>query len=687
MGVGLFCMRKLGRVFGLGGEQWLHPLQFVSVGWVLGYFLLESALTALGCLHLFYPATVVGLSIASIIFGAAAQLRTKPRNSLPLEFRKLARPDVAGLIAICGFVFFWNLYPSFDIDSLNNYYHAVRSLFEHGGFYYAPTNYIALSLPLSPNFLYASGFVLFPDSLLYPQLLHGVGKVFAVLFVYGTGLRWGLKPFEALIAPILMASEEHFLASGANSFVRVADQMLAGFSLLGVGFVEMFIGNYAGGFVTAILGASVAAAGKYLGVAFPPLVWGVATLQVALKWRAEEPAIGLRKFFKTKQPTFSTALKAGVLISFLASLIYLKNWALTGSPVYPAQLAFIEPRDYDRVTREVGRFFQYALPLGLALKSFSAFFVWPGVLSTKILPAMLAGVCSAELVVRKKLSRLTKISLSLFPLLLLFVLILEVFCVYEMRYHRYYLGVSSLAASLLIISSIDLIAEILSTFLRSNKFAHFSRTLLLAAVVPGLALFSYKYSFDVMGPTRPTAGQIVDFLKNRVTEKEIFKIYDPYREVVSRIRDSGANDSNMGYIAPMNWPVYLAKLPGHNFSFFLTAAMPALSFFDEGLIAREFLKHQLRYFFIYGKDVQSYPQKSGTFGRLLATCGVRKLPPTADIDFYFYELNSECLTRLAANADVQKANTRMQTMLENLRRHPAYNPFNVPLYSGRHVAE
>jgi len=634
----------------------------LALAWLAGYTLVEVLLYVLAMMHLFYWPLVIFIPF---ILGAAAWVSMKPIFNISSVVPKI-NIQVMVLAGISFFVLFWNLYPTFDVDSLSGYFRILKNLFKCHGLHFDPYDDIRWSLPWGENLLYSIGFAFDSNQgIVFAQLIHGVSKVMVVLMAYGGARLLGLKELS-LIPPILLASEEHFIASGANHNVHVNTHLLLGVSMIMVMLIVLWKDKQPRALVAALVGATAAAMCKFVGAAYAFFLFII--IGLAACWHP-----WCRRLLKDMwhQPRFRSLAAVLILGMFLP---YVIDWIFTGSPISPSNLGPLVPRHYDAYARTLGAMYHYHLGVGAAVKNISAFMVWPGVLALKILlPLMIVGACWACFSGQPfKGASLTGLVLGLMAILM--VVIQQNYIVYEMRYYRFVLVIASLSCAC-IISGIFETGE--KRFQGIEKIWPWSKW----CVVVLAMMISFKYSFSVMAAesTRPSARDIVSFLSHHDSVSDILKRnYPQEKDVYDQYRILPFDPSKTGILVRMSWPQTVYPLQGRNLSFSCTAALPSYVYFDGGSFAKYLLSLDIEQIIDLTTD-RNYPLNNGSVKKVLDRCGQ---PMAGDSPRRWLNLSKPCLQEMATLANPAAGYERLEEIITSLRKKPGYDPFNTPGYGG-----
>lgn len=635
----------------------------LGAGWFLGYFFCEGILNLMTVARVFNPAMVTGVGFLIIAAGAGSFYVSKN------EWFKLAKADGAPtwdkglLLLIAGFVFFWNLYPAFDVDSLSFYFYGIKQFLEQGGRVFSLYADIRLSVPFGENYLFAPGFALWPGETVFPQIIHGLSKVMFVFGVYGAARMAGTGRF-ALIAAALVMSEEHLVASGANLYVRInmvltASVFFAFFSLFF--FSRTKRPEYLALSLVAAFGALSC---KYICAAYFLAVAAAAAALIVTD--AEARNAGALLF---KRNVFLLILLAA---GGFSCITYVYNWIATGTPLFPAAVGPFDSKYYDPVAADLARDWLFHFGAGDAVKYLSIFSVWPGILASKLLFPLILAAGTVLMLFPKGDNRPAFCGLAFAGMSAFLIMVVEVYMVFEMRYYRYGIGIYALAATFFLAYLFEKFFEYVPALRRITVPAGY-------AVILAVSLYCAKYSFDVMGENRPSAKEVTGFLGGEITTGAVIeRYYRKYHNAYQDFRKMAIDPAQLGFIVTLNWPHAFYPLKGANLAFVKSSGLPAASYYNEGLFAEELRKKGIKYVFNQLASNSRYPVGPGAAYNVFTRCG-----NTVKAGGYnVVTLDEACLDGLIAQKNPADAQKRLADAVAEAKSYPPYNPFNPPPYGG-----
>jgi hypothetical protein len=636
------------------------PNPFLSAGimWLLGYTLYEGLLTTLSVIHLFQPVTVLAAGTLLTLAGLRNLWRCRP--SVP----DIALWEYLALGAISAFLLFWSLYPAFDVDRMSFYFVSIRQMLEQGGRTFSPFADIRLAVSQGENLINALGFAWQPHSTLFPQLMHGISKVFLVLAVYGGARAIGGGTLS-LLAPVFIISEEHLIASGANGFVYINMLFAIGIFLAFYGFYVFKEYRRYDYLFISLIGIAAAVTAKYLALYFAAL-FALFFTGIFLFTPEKRPS-WLKKFLLRPR---SVALLAASVTAMLLPFLY--NWIVTGTPFFPASMGPFHSPYYDNAVNEIARTYHYHLSVGDAIKNALAFMVWPGILPAKILPPLAIMAALVALLTKNNDQRLLKNSAAFFLFSILATMATAVYMVFEMRYYRFGIGLYALSATLFINYLFNSLIGISTTLRRWHKTA----TIIILCVT---CAYGIKYSFSVMGSTRPTPQEIVRFVAGKETETAIMmKRYPKAHALYDGLKASEVPGDKLGFFSSFSWPQAIYPLPGKNIGFLNAAAFESYVYFDQGSLAAALKRSNIRYIFNQIVNDENYPLAGGEVYQLLKDCG----EPLISGKNEWLSLRDACLDEKIVRKNPEEGQRKLAWAMEKVRSYPAYNPFNPPTYGG-----
>ena len=667
LGWGSWLWQKIVRADGAGKSPY-HPLFSLGVIWFLGYAYSEAYLSLLAAVQLFGSKTIWFASLPLYLLGLWLFFVNVRKQLKTVKFFNTNADGIFSVLILTvasGFVFFWNIYPTIDVDSLATYFAYIKNMLQNGGYYFSRFDDVRLYNPLGDNLIYAFGFSLGQGSLVYAQLIHGLSKVFLLFIGFGFGRYFGLNR-AAVLVPLLMLSEEHWLASGANYYVRLNTMFVFAIGVWALGLAAWIKDRRPSAALLVIASSLMGISCKYFALPLLP--------------------IGLLVIGLTGGVTVLSHVKPLLALTpllFGASATYIRSWIFTGSPFFPASLGPLKTTIYDQAAQTVGMLNHYRLDPRNALINFSIFTAWTRILPLKWIPAF----CMANgLLLAIRRVRPTKVLTTAFALSIIcvaFVMYQEMYIVFEVRYYRFPLLLQSVTFALLVAGLINQLRDVAGNAFKSvaERISETVRRVVTTAAIWGFVLlctiYCMNYSFNVMYDTRGSAKEIGKLIVGSLTEEQILKRHHGnYIKMWNDLNAAGLNNRSTGYFTIFSWPAFLSPLEGLNLSFFQTAAMPSYMYFDEGSFAAELVQLGIKRI-INQKINASYPIGSKAVFSVISKCG-KKVPDKA----YLLDLNEKCLSKLAEKSDTKKAIAYMEQAIAELVKRPKYEPFVPPWYNG-----
>lgn len=640
-----------------------HPFLTLSIVWTLGYFFYEGMLSLLSVTHLFYPVCIKAFGFLLSGGGIFWLVRERKFRFITCLKKENSTLELFILSGLAGFVFFWNIYPTFDVDSLASYFVTLNNFLLNGARTFEHFADVRLSMPLGENLLYAFGFSWDSHSTVFAQLIHGVSKVMLIVGVYGAARSLGLGPLS-LLAAAFIASDEHIVASGANFSVHINVQLALTLFLMFFAFFIFLVQKRKEYLFLCLLAALNAVSCKFLGLLYLVVIMFLLALVFMLHKRLRDEAWRV-----ARNP--SALMIVGLAVLFLATH-YVYSWLTTGSPFFPASIGPLKSPFYDSFSSELGRRFHYGISLSEALKNVTAFMVWPGILPLKILfpLVLLSGAAAAFL--QKSSERILKYGLGFSLLSIAMVLLQALYMTFEMRYYRFGIGLYALSCALLMTFLLKCFGEVLKISKNQEK-------ILSLIVVIVVSLYAVRYSFDAMGPQRPSAHNIMDFIRGEKTEYQIIDEYYPQiKEKANRLRLLNLPQNELGVLVDSHWPHVYYPVAGYHLGPVQTAAVPTAAYFDEGWMADEFKRKGIRYIFNDDHIAKMNDPWTGRIYNLLQDCGRPLQKEEKDI----LELSLPCLDKWIAKKDGDTARRRLDAAMQDIRSQERYVPFNIPPFGG-----
>lgn len=636
-----------------------HPLFIVGLSFFLGYLLYEELLYLLAAVQLFRPVTVTiagGLLTAT---GIGWLIRRK------LELQKQAQVLVASpletavLAAMIMFVYFWNLYPMYDVDSMHDYLPSIVNLLKHGGLYFSQYEWVLHFGPRAENMIYGLGLALKTESSIFPQQIHGISKVVMLLIVYGAARTQGLEALS-LLAPAFILSEEHIIASGTNVHVHINMAYALALFLMYYSIVIWLQYESPRYFWISLNATLFAILCKYNAL-YHLILYAVIVTVMCILHRNIRSTL----FLKPKP-------RMGVLqiaVTLMATIPFLFRWSATGSPFFPINLVPFETHYYDVVYQFLLSRDAWTLSLPDALKNLTAFMVWPGILSLKILGALaLLAACTA-LLAAKPPSKFGSNGFVFFIITVLIVIVQQISQAGEMRYYRFGIGIYALSATFFVAA---ILMEVFAFLNLPRIFPPLATWLTIALV----SYYCARYSFDVMRD-RATYQNIIAFTSGKVSEQAIMAERWPPGSY-SQLHTLALNESELGLILTMGWPEFVHPVAGRQIGFGKTGALPAYAYFDAGSFANELQVRGIKTIFNQLAISSDYPFPGGVAYHVLQQCG----QPMIEASTEFLELSPICLEDLARKRNSAAGTAILNSIIKDIQSRPTYRPFVTPPFGG-----
>ena len=636
-----------------------HPLFIVGLSFFLGYLLYEEFFYLLAAAQLFRPALVTIAGGLLTVTGIGWLIRKKLNLQKQARILVASPLETAVLLSMLLFVFFWNLYPMYDVDSMFAYLPSIVNLLKQGGLYFSPYEWVHNFMSRGENMIYALGFALTPKSSVFAQLMHGLSKVMLILAVYGAARTLGLGTLS-LLASAFILSEEHIIASGTNGYVHINIAYAMSLFFLYYSLVILLKYQDTRYFYISLNGVLFAILCKYAALYhlffYGILIFAILFLHQEIRRQVPQP------------PSLNLVLFQLPAI-LIAAYPFLFRWTQTGSPVFPTDLGPFHTPYYDNSVQTLLKLFNYGISPTDALKTFSSFMVWPGILSSKILFPLAFLAASIQLLTTKSPNSHFVHGAIFFLLSVTIVLVQQISIVFEMRYYRFGIGIYALSATFMVGSILQLIT------VYHNSLQPLAKPGAWAIVVLA-GIYCVRYSFDVMRD-RATFPQIVQFIRGTVSEAEIFDNHYPeYKDSYYQLLRLDLDDQHLGLLLPMTWPEFIYPVPGRQIAFGKTGAIPSYAYFDEGSFAHELYQQNIRTVFNQTATTSDYPFPGGAAYTVLQRCGRPLMAASTE----YLELSANCLAQLATTQNVQAGSAKLNIALTEMKSKPTYNPFNPPTY-------
>ena len=636
-----------------------HPLFIVGLSFFLGYLLYEELLYLLAAVQLFRPVIVTiaaSLLTATGIGWLILRKLALQKHALILVASPL---ETAVLAAMIMFVYFWNLYPMYDVDSMHDYLPSIVNLLKHGGIYFSPYEWVNYFMGRGENMIYALGLALTPKSSVFAQLLHGISKIMLMLTVYGAARTLGLGTLSLLAASFIL-SEEHIIASGTNGHVHInipyaLSLFLIYYSIVILRKYESYRYFYIS--LNAVLFATLC---KYAAL-YHVLLYGILVITIMFLHQ------DIRRQVVQTPPRNLVLLQLPVIL--IAAYPFLFRWIQTGSPVFPIDLGPFHTPYYDSSVQTLLKLYNYGISPADALKTFSSFMVWPGILSSKILFPVAFLAASIQLLTTKSAPSYFLNGAVFFVISVTIVLLQQITFVFEMRYYRFGIGIYALSAAFMLGSILQ------QLFVHHNWLKAFENPGTWAVVLL-VGVYCVRYSFDVMRD-RATFAEIIQFAKGAEPESRILESHYPeYKDGYRQLLRLDLDDQHLGLLLEMGWPEFIYPVPGQQIAFGKTGAIPSYAYFDEGSFAHELHKKGIRAVFNQKATDSNYPFPGGAAYTVLQRCGRPLVASTIE----YLELSAQCLIQLAASTNVPAGSEKLNTAITGMKSKPRYSPFYPPPY-------
>ena len=337
---------------------------------LLGAVLVYGELMCLSLAGLYKAPFLWGAVLANFLFLCSSVVRARV---LGFFIRPIAW-DVPLFIfvGLSLFFAFRNCFFLFDIDSHLTYLYTQKMWLEHGT---SLTGGMATVIQsFNPQFdaiPYGLGISIFPQETLFPALIHLFWRGIGLLLIFGyAGSRF--NRWFGLAAAMFVLFDDHFFYSGVNRHVVVNGAVIAFIFAAAYNFWECRRQQDAGHLVLALVFLSQAMTNKY------QMFYMFASLLVVGIFVQRQPLKLVRGILAEGRAM--AVLGAAAVIT---SLIFIKNWIVTGIPMFPVMAGRFGALNWTPEKERV--FFQYigGLDLPMFLKYMNYFFIWHGVSAAK----------------------------------------------------------------------------------------------------------------------------------------------------------------------------------------------------------------------------------------------------------------------------------------------------------------
>ena len=335
-------------------------------------------------------------------------------------------------------------------------------------------------------------------------------RLIVLVLVFGyTSYR--LNRYCGLAAAILVLFNDHFFYSGVNNSVIINSAVVAFVFAAAYNFWESRVRNCPVRFAFAIVFSIYLMANKYqMAYAFIFLLIFGFFIQANVFQKTKD-------IFKNKR-----LLWVVLMATFFASLWYVKNFLITGDPVFPIFAGRLNAFNWTvaqemAYTKEV-----VGLPPSLILKYLNYLFIWPGINAAKyvivvisLLPVFLISAGKKDQIEKDSVMELS------FWLGLSLVLIIGT-CLAscaEPRYYRYSIGVFGFSA-------------VFALYYVFRYSFQIKKEFLISGIILLLSFPGYKIVFQQRGPLeRPAIQDNINVLLNKLHFDDILDRYYPETRV------------------------------------------------------------------------------------------------------------------------------------------------------------
>lgn len=547
---------------------------------LLGSISLIGQLFILSFLHLYKNPYLWGLVFLNYAFILDKNTRRLIGEISRFNF-KLGIPESAFALLLSVLIF-RNLYFLIDVDSLSTYLLTQRIWVESGtSLIGKPTNDIRIFVPQFDAIPYSLGISVFGHETLFPQLIGLLWRIIAVLLVFGY-TKYRLNGYYALAASAFVVLNDHFFYSGANQWVIINAAVIALIFAAVYNFWEARMKNSDSFLVLALIFLSQLLANKYyLCFVFLSLLFIGLLIQ-------HRPLGSIKRIIKNKKYAFI------ILLSFLlASFWYMKNFIITGDPVFPLLAGKFNSFGW---TQEQQKVFAQLLGTHSAfklIKYISFLFIWPGVNPAKyVLISMLIFPCLVFVItVKKKIDSSETAELCFW--LSVCILILFSLCLAtweDPRIYRFLIGLFSFTTVLML--------RFILKHLFNLKNEIISAGLILILSMQGYTIIN-KGGVIV---NRPTVKENIDTALNRIHMDYIIRKHQP--EVFTILEKIKANQdkfsSSAWFMDDITGGFLLPDSPG--VSIYFTSTIKWESYAQEVSVIEDLKKNGIQWVMVFKKN-------------------------------------------------------------------------------------
>jgi len=239
---------------------------------------------------------------------------------------------------------------------------------------------------------------------------------------------------------------------------------------------------------------------------------------------------------------------------FFASLWYLKNFIVTGNPVFPILAGNMKTFGFTPEQGKVIYKLAGGISPGLFVKYMSYLFIWPGINAAKIVIITICFLPISLFLIYARNKEDKDLLMELFfwlSLCLLAAMGTSLACHWEPRYHRYPIAIMAFTA----VISIQFIFTAIGI---KNKFI--IGTLMLLLALKGGFNEGYKVIFDSGGFfIRPSFKENADTLLNKIhTDYAMRKVCPQIDNIINSLRDNSEKVSTAAWdVTSFSFPLFL----------------------------------------------------------------------------------------------------------------------------------
>ncbi|MBF0384862.1 MAG: glycosyltransferase family 39 protein [Candidatus Omnitrophica bacterium] len=349
-------------------SDFINRAVYVGESFLLGSICLIGAMLFLSSLGLYVKSVLWGVVISSYFLLFSNKIRQDVYNNVIKGFKPAGCSLV--FLIIIAFFFFRNCYFLLDVDSHSMYLFAQKLWLSHKSSFIGNAGHDArIFVPHFNAVPYSLGIALFPKETLFPQLINFSWSFIALLLLYGYA-RFRLSAVHALAAVLFVLLNRHFLYSGMNTCCVINSAIICFLFAIAYCFWEARERQSPFRFFIAIIFLVQLMGNKYqmvyISIAF--LILG-ALIQRKLD---------IKKIFCCKRLLFL------FFCVFTACFWYLRNYIVTGDPVFPILAGKFNSLNWaEGMSRHAMAIWGGNLDLPKILKFFNYLCVWPGIIPLK----------------------------------------------------------------------------------------------------------------------------------------------------------------------------------------------------------------------------------------------------------------------------------------------------------------